>query len=232
MSKPYSSKPLKALLFDLDGTLTDTSEFHFKASVDALDQFGLTLDRSVYFDVIHGNNNKSIAEYFFPKGDHELHQNYTNKKEQFFRNYLINLTPVDGLMDLLSWARQSSLLMALVTAAPKENKDASLRALGLEDTFDVVILGDDLERNKPDPLPYQTALNRLGVQADEAIGFEDSLHGVESVSGAGVYTVGVTSTLAASPLLLNGADITIYNYTDDTLWKQLKKNCSSLVELI
>jgi len=223
------SDQLKALLFDLDGTLTDTGEQHFLATMTALKDFGKSIDRETYDHHIHGNSNDNIAEYFFPNGDKTLQKQYVDHKELTFRNMLSDVDPVAGLVELMAWAKQHSLLLALVTAAPVENKDATLRALGMETHFDTVVLGDDLARSKPDPLPYQTALERLGVLAGEAIGFEDSLHGIQSVTGAGVFTVGITTGLPASRLIAKGANLAVPDYQDKALWQELDIRQTSVI---
>ena len=96
-----------------------------------------------------------------------------------------------------------------------------LAALDLTDRFSPVILGDDLPRGKPDPLPYLSALDRLGVAPENAIGFDDSGHGIQAVSAAGMFAVGVLSDLSKAELMAQGADITITDYTDPTLRKIL-----------
>ena len=166
-------KPFRALLFDLDGTIADTGEFHYRATIETLAEFGARVDRETYDRVIHGNNNADIVNYFFPDGGVALQEAYVDAKESRFRRSVEGLEPLPGLMDLLDWAADREVTTAVVTNAPAENKDCVLDVLGLADRFDAVILGDELPRGKPDPLPYLAAIEKLGIGADEAMGFED-----------------------------------------------------------
>ncbi|MEL6605152.1 MAG: HAD family hydrolase, partial [Cyanobacteria bacterium J06614_10] len=92
-----------------------------------------------------------------------------------------------------------------------------LQTLGLSDAFDPVVIADELPRGKPDPLPYQTALDKLGISAEEAIVFEDSRAGIRSAVGAGIATIGMTTTHQAEELMAVGAIATISDFTDDSL---------------
>lgn len=213
--------PVHALLFDLDGTLIDTGELHYYATVETLKTFSMSIDRKEYDQHIHGNNNTDIAEYFFPNGDKEIHISYVDTKERLFRDILKPMQPLPGLTYILNWAKRHNISVGLVTNAPKENKDAMLNAIGMIDQFHPVILGDDLPRGKPDPLPFTTALEILGVEPENAIGFDDSVHGIQAVVAAGMYAVGIETGLPAEDLFKNGAHMTARNYDSPQLLEVL-----------
>jgi beta-phosphoglucomutase-like phosphatase (HAD superfamily) len=97
-----------------------------------------------------------------------------------------------------------------------------LQALGLDNYFKVRVLADDVPAGKPDPRHYQTALNRLNIQASEAIAFEDSPSGVRSAVGAGIITVGLTTTQSSESLKAVGATIAVPDFTKPELWDFLK----------
>lgn len=213
---------VRALLFDLDGTIVDTGELHYRASVETLAEFGISIERDTYDRVIHGNSNENIASYFFPDGDAVKQARYVEMKECAFRASLGAVAPMPGLFDVLDWAEANGIGTAVVTNAPRENTDAVLHALDLEMRFAAVILGDDLERGKPDPLPYEVAMQRLGVVPEAAVGFEDSTHGVHALKAAGVYAFGVTTGFSADRLLADGADAAIPDFRAPALWEHLK----------
>jgi HAD superfamily hydrolase (TIGR01509 family) len=208
---------LRALLFDLDGTLIDTGELHYQATMRALTYFDRSLDRAAYDRHIHGNNNADIMTYLFPDEDEKKKTDYIDKKETLFRQSLGEAEPMAGLPDLLAWAEQLSLHVGLVTNAPEENKNVMLEAIGLTGRFNPVILGDDLPKAKPHPLPFLTALQRLGVKPEEAIGFDDSVHGITAVFAAGMYGVGVTTGQSADELKQAGADLCVDDFHDPEL---------------
>ncbi|WP_163027289.1 HAD family hydrolase, partial [Pseudomonas viridiflava] len=84
------------------------------------------------------------------------------------------------------------------------------------------VIGGELARGKPHPMPYLTALELLGVSADEAIAFEDSLAGVQSAHAAGIHTFGMLSGLQEQQLREAGARSVIKDFESDILWRFLK----------
>ena len=92
----------------------------------------------------------------------------------------------------------------------------------MADNWDALVLGEELERAKPDPLPYATALERLGAPAERALAFEDSLPGIRSASGAGVATYGIRTGHPDAALLGAGAVGAIDDFTDSQLWRRLE----------
>jgi beta-phosphoglucomutase-like phosphatase (HAD superfamily) len=93
-----------------------------------------------------------------------------------------------------------------------------LAQIGVADYFHTMVVGGELERGKPDPLPYLTGLERLGVPADRAIAFEDAPPGLKAAHSAGIVTVGLTTTLDAATVKKNGADIAVPDYRAPELW--------------
>ena len=106
---------------------------------------------------------------------------------------------------------------ALVTNGPRPNVEHTLKVLGLADSFDALVLGEDLPRAKPDPLPYLEALRRLGVRAERAVAFEDSQPGATSALAAGVFTVEITGPSRRAGLHPD-ADLTVSDFDAPALW--------------
>jgi beta-phosphoglucomutase len=94
--------------------------------------------------------------------------------------------------------------------------------LGLAGRFKVEITIEEVERGKPDPLPYLTALERLGIGADEAIAFEDSPSGMRAAKAAGLFSFGVLTGLSADEMREIGADGAILTFRDPALWEVLE----------
>ena len=90
----------------------------------------------------------------------------------------------------------------------------AFRRAEADDEVAVVVLGDELANSKPNPLPYITALRRLGVAAEEAVGFEDSPVGIRAVCGAEVLAVGLATTYSPADLRRAGADLVIAAFHD------------------
>lgn len=107
--------------------------------------------------------------------------------------------------------------MALVTNAPEENVLAVLRALDLEGIFDAVILADDVGAGKPDPAPYEAALEAFDISPEEALAFEDSPSGIASSVAAGIPTIGIASTQEPEDLEEHGVELVVHDFTDPKL---------------
>jgi beta-phosphoglucomutase len=208
---------LRALIFDMDGTLTDSDRVHIEAFRRALEPHGIPMSDERYRTTISGRTNAEIARGLFPHESTDFHARFSDEKESLFRALATAMEPLEGLLDLLAWAEGRGLALALVTNAPAENARHTLRALRLEGRFPVTIAGEDAERAKPDPMPYRMALARLGLDPSQAVAFEDSVPGIRSAKGAGLPVFGVTTSHPEEVLREAGADAAIGGFADPGL---------------
>ena len=207
---------LKALLFDLDGTLTETDTLHYAIWHKMLKPYQLEIDRAFYQKKISGRLNSDIVQDLLPQLAPDQQAAFIEQKEAAFRAEAA-LSPLAGLIPFLEWANQQHLHRAVVSNAPRENAEFMLNALKLKSVFSTVILGDDLPMGKPHPLPYQEALRQLQISAAEAIAFEDSPSGIQSAVAAEIKVVGVASTHTPQGLRAEGATIVIQDFADPRL---------------
>lgn len=212
---------LHALIFDMDGTLVATDDLHFEAYVKVLGDLGMTLGRPEYDARMAGRPNLEILRDYFPDETDAFRTDLMNLKENTFLHASPVWETLPGLRELLDWGRAQGLAEALVTSAPRDMAGHLLRAVGLEHTFTPEVYAAELARGKPDPLPYTMALELLGIEATEAIVFEDALSGVRSAVAAGIFTVGVATSQTESALRDVGAALVIRDYTDPALWELL-----------
>ncbi len=212
---------LKAILFDLDGTLANTDPLHYQTWQEMLRDYGLEIDRTFYQARISGRLNPLIVQDLLPQLTSQAGQQLADDKEARFREIALSLTPLAGLFDLLAWIETQGLQKAVVTNAPRENVNFMLQVLKLADTFDTVVLGEDATAGKPDPACYKLALSQLHISAKEAIAFEDSPSGIRSSVGAGIYTIGVASTHNPIALSKAGAAMVIPDFEEEKLGKFL-----------
>ncbi|MDJ0556127.1 MAG: HAD family phosphatase [Microcoleaceae cyanobacterium MO_207.B10] len=208
---------LKAILFDLDGTLANTDPLHYETWKDILNHHGVTIDHSSYKVQISGRTNPVIIQDLLPHLSPTEAQKLAIDKEARFREIALNLKPLTGLWEFIEWIEQQKLQKAVVTNAPPENVKFMLDILQLADIFELVILAGEMTVGKPDPAPYKLCLEKLGISAAEAIAFEDSRSGIKSAVGAGIYTIGVASTHEPESLLEVGASIVINDFSDKKL---------------
>jgi len=207
----------RALLFDLDGTLAETDSLHLPTWVDVLEPYGVEVDEEFYRESISGRSTGEIVRDLLPDLADEENRSIGDAKEASFRERAVELEPMPGLLDFVELGRERGMWIVLVTNAPRENVEAILLALELNAFFDAVVLADEVEAVKPDPAPYRAALKKTGVQAPNALAFEDSVSGISSAVAAGIPTVGITSSQAPEKLLEAGAFMTAQDFTDARL---------------
>ena len=212
---------LSGILFDLDGTLVNTDPLHYKAWKKTLREYKLDIDESFYKKYISGRLNEIIVKDLLPHLSLEEGQKFIEEKFFFFNKLLPGIQPLPGLYDLLNWANKSRLKRAVVSNSPSKNLDFLLSNLNLKDTFDTVVLAEEIGVGKPDPAPYQLALKRLNLTLQNVVAFEDSPAGICSSVRAGIQTIGITSTHAPGDLRNSGAMMAVPNFKNKQLWSFL-----------
>ncbi|UVM53886.1 HAD-IA family hydrolase [Pseudomonas sp. B21-012] len=209
---------LDALLFDLDGTLTDTDKLHLLAMQQLLLEEGRVFTEAEFDAHVSGRANADLCRYLFPDRPVSEHQLFAERKEARFRALSPTLQPTAGLLRLLEHAERQRIGVAVVTNAPRANAVHMLAAMGLEQRFEHVLVAEELPRAKPDPLPYLTGLERLQARATHSLAFEDSVPGVKAASGAGIFTVGLSTSQRPEALLEAGAQLVVKDFDDERLW--------------
>jgi HAD superfamily hydrolase (TIGR01509 family) len=212
---------LTAILFDLDGTLVNTDPIHFLAWQKMLSRYGMDIDEVFYKSRISGGLNPEIIADILPQLSPQEADDFADEKEAMFREMALKLEPIKGLSQVIAWSHNHNLKLALVTNAPRANTVFMLEVLGLEDTFELIVLAEDEAAAKPDPTPYRVAVQRLGVKIENAVVLEDSPAGIRSATGAGLRTIAVASTQDPQRLLELGSFMAIYDFTDLQLWEFL-----------
>lgn len=214
---------LTTLLFDLDGTLANTDPVHYQVWQDLLKDYGIMIDPPFYRRYFSGRRNPEIIVDVLPHLSPAEGEALGDRKEAEFRRRVNELPSMPGLWELLRWMDEQQLKRAIVTNAPRENADFMITALQVGTVFPVVVLGDELERGKPDPLPYQAALAQLNSSPDEAVVFEDSSSGIRAAVAAQIPTVGIASTHTVDELYDLGATLVVADFTDPALWQFLQQ---------
>lgn len=182
-------QPLRALLWDMDGTLVDSEPVHHRSFVDAARICGLTLPGEFHTALI-GKSEEAIHAILV--ADHGLSLSLAHWSELRFAAYLARIDevhPFEIAADLWARAQAAGLCQAIVSNAPALIVQANLTRLGLSPGAVTTVSREDVRRGKPDPEPYQLALARLGLPAAAAAVIEDSAAGLAAAraAGLGVY---------------------------------------------
>ncbi|URD51188.1 HAD-IA family hydrolase [Chroococcidiopsis sp. CCNUC1] len=215
---------LAAILYDLDGTIVNTDPLHFRIWQALLKEHGIEIDEEFYKNRMSGRLNPFIVRDLFPEFSSEEVIKFSDRKEAEFRELAAELTPIPGLLEVIAWADERGIKQAVVTNAPPENAKHMLSVLNLEHRFERVFVSQEIGMAKPDPGPYLYALAYFGLNAQQALVFEDSPSGIRSAVGAGISTVGIASSQTPSELYDLGVMLAIPDFKDSQLWKLLGKS--------
>jgi beta-phosphoglucomutase len=192
MSDPHFSP--SAFLVDLDGVLVHSHDAHVAAYQEAFRRHGLVLGEAAEVMVRRGTSRDLVlARAGVPK---KLIRPVSDTKESVFLRLVSEgvLTPSAGAEAFLRQIKRGGRLIALVSASATAR--ACLASIGLAWAFDTVVDGTTGTRAKPDPEPWLLAASRLGIPPSRCVAVEDSIVGAAGARRAGVFVVGVGSTLA------------------------------------
>ena len=208
----------QALLFDIDGTLTDTDVLHLQAFNEVLGPHGHVFDHARFIKDLQGFSTASISERFLAHEPPERQAAIMGEKEQVFRKLVTGrIQPLPGLLALLALADRANVPMVAVTNAPRLNAQMLLSGLGIVDRFKVLVIGDELAQGKPHPMPYLEGLRAVGASPAGSIAFEDSRSGVQSAASAGIPTIGIRTSLTHADMLNAGAAMSAKDFDDPHL---------------
>ena len=188
----------RAVLWDVDGTLIDSSEYHWLSWHDALaaENFPITREQ---FAATFGQRNDEILRAYFPAYTSDERARVGEAKERAYRELIrarrLKLLP--GVRRWLDRLREDGWLQAVASSAPRLNLDAIMSALGLEKYFAAVASAEDVTAGKPDPQVFLAAARKLGVAPARCVVVEDAPAGTEAARRAGMRSVGVLSSHAA-----------------------------------
>jgi beta-phosphoglucomutase family hydrolase len=199
--------PNFGVLWDMDGVLVDTGEFHVRAWQATLEEMGIAFSRE-QFQQTFGMNNRLILETLlgFPPSA-EMVVEVGDRKEALFRKLIAgNARALPGVREWLARFKGWRIPQALASSAPCANIDFLVDALGLRSYFDQLLAGDGIP-GKPAPDLFLMAAQAIGQTADRCIVIEDAIVGVEAARRAGMKCIAVTTT--NPPAALAGADLVI-----------------------
>lgn len=199
---------LRAIIFDVDGTLAETEELHRRAFNETFAAHGFDWhwDQDRYRALLQVTGGKErmahdLAERGLAADGHDipgLHRAKTDRYTELMARGEIALRP--GIADLIRSGRDAGLRLAVATTTSRFNIDALVRAtLGCEaaDLFHAIAAGDEVGAKKPAPDVYLLALERLGLPPEDAVALEDSVNGLMSARAAGLRCVVSPATYTA-----------------------------------
>ena len=184
----------RAVLWDMDGTLIDSEEFHWISWRNALATEGIAITREQFLSSFGQRNDSILPQWLGAGATPERMEKIANAKEELYRRRVRRngISPLPGVTNWLHRLHQEGWLQAIASAAPRANVDAVLEALSATHIFQAIVSAKDVHRGKPDPEVYLTAAARVGVPPERCIVVEDAVAGVEGARRAGMKCIGVS----------------------------------------
>jgi beta-phosphoglucomutase len=184
---------LRAVLWDMDGTLLDSRAYHWIAWRDTMAAEGVALSHEEFALTFGQRNDTILRRWFGPDVPPAEMRRIADAKEAHYRAVLrsggAQLLP--GVARWLATLHAAGWRQALATSAPPENVDAILGVLDVGPYFDAIVHADHVTHGKPDPQVFQVAAARLGVPVAACVVVEDAPAGAEAARRAGMRCIGV-----------------------------------------
>jgi len=184
----------KAVLWDLDGTLVDSAEFHWRAWRDVMAEEGLPVTHEQFVQSFGKRNDLILTGWLGEDADPERMRRLSEEKESRFRALVRanGIEPLPGVREWVARLHDEGWLHAIATSAPRANLEVLSGAMGMGRYFGAGVAAEDVTHGKPDPEVFLLAAARLGAEPGRSIVVEDAPTGIEAGRRAGMYTVGVS----------------------------------------
>lgn len=207
---------LRAVLFDWDGVVVDSSAHHERSWEFLAARRGLPLPPDHFKRGFGKKNNVIIPDLGWATAAREVDA-LAHEKEEIYRELVRKhgITPLPGVRDLLAELLAAKIPCAIASSTERANLDLLLDIMDLRCFFAAIVCGDDVEHGKPDPTVFLLAARSLGVPPAECVVIEDALVGIEAAKRARMHVLAVATTEPLSEL--HGADKAVENLALVTL---------------
>jgi beta-phosphoglucomutase len=187
----------RAVLWDLDGTLVDSEEFHWRSWRDTVRAEGIALTYEQFLASFGQRNDRILPAWLGADVEAGRVRRIGDEKEGEFRRLaeVHGLTPLPGAREWLSALRAAGWKQAIASSAPRENVEMMLRVAGIEGFFDAIVSADEVSIGKPDPQVFLRAAEKVHVPPSRCIVVEDAAAGIEGARRAGMRSIGVTKNV-------------------------------------
>jgi HAD superfamily hydrolase (TIGR01509 family) len=201
----------KGILWDLDGTLVDSEEYHWQSWRDTMRLEGLELTYEQFLASFGQRNDRILRAWLGPDADPVRVQRIGDAKEAEYRRLVAihGLQPLPGAREWLMMLRDAGWRQAIASSAPGANVEIMLHVLGLTPYLDAIVAAEDVTSGKPDPQVFLRAAEKLAVPPSRCIVIEDAPAGVEGARRGGMKCIGVSrnGTLSADIVVASLVDL-------------------------
>lgn len=183
------------MLWDLDGTLADSRDYHWRAWRDSMAAAGVAIT-DAQFNASFGQRNDAIlTNWLGPQATPDRIREIGDAKEALYRTLMSRegIVPLPGAAEWVRRLHDDGWKQAIASSAPRLNVELMVTMLQLRDWIDELVSAEDVRAGKPDPEVFLTAAAKLGVSPSCCVVVEDAAAGIEAARRGGMRSIGVGS---------------------------------------
>jgi len=187
----------KAVIFDLDGVLINTGEFHRQSWYDLAEQEGFSMSDEFFEETFGMQNYQIIPRLAGKRMSREEIDKLADWKEARFRELIDQsgkIGLIDGMEELIGQLKQEGFKLAIGTSTPAANLRFLLEHMPVNGVFDAFVSSEDVENSKPSPDTFLKAAEKLQVPPANSIVVEDAVAGVQAGKAGGMKVIAVATT--------------------------------------
>ena len=181
----------RAVLWDLDGTLADSRDYHWQSWRETMAGAGVHVTEAQFAASFGQRNDAILPAWMGPGATPENVRRLGDAKEALYRELIARdgLVPLPGAAAWVARLHREGWRQAIASSAPKQNVELMARVLGLAQHISVLVGAEDVRHGKPDPEVFLTAASKLGVPPDRCVVVEDAAAGIEAARRAGMKSI-------------------------------------------
>ena len=186
---------LEAVLWDLDGVIADTGEYHYQAWREVFGKRGVDYGREEFMRHFGQRHDTIIYDALGYDISREEFDAITDAKQASYRRRVgADIRPLPGAIELIKSLNRQGIKSAIASSAPPENIEIILRGLGIEGCFQAIAAGTEVPEGKPSPQVFRLAAEKLGADPGSCVVIEDAIAGVAAAHRAGMKCIAVTNS--------------------------------------